>query len=222
RQIFRSFEVNSGAYLTKGSENLAKSGATVVDQSNLGQPPRSREHLWGLPGRKRDHGKAGASHVPLGGGGPGKECDVDGKNTLKIDKKKVEWKVFNGSAKVTINQITLTWPAGNGNQKKIKLGKKTIFDTETSPPLVIPDLSAMPPLDFRGPLKDREIQSGKDGKFKFEFNSNADKSGEYMIVVEFEEGCFVEFASGPGDGSFNCLDAKLIELTDSDVPVAGW
>ena len=25
----------------KGSENLAKSGATVVDQSNLGQPPRA-------------------------------------------------------------------------------------------------------------------------------------------------------------------------------------
>ncbi len=26
----------------KGSEDLAKSGATVVDQSNLGQPPRNR------------------------------------------------------------------------------------------------------------------------------------------------------------------------------------
>ncbi len=38
-QIFRSFEANSGAIQRKGSEDLPKSSAPAVDQSNLGQAP---------------------------------------------------------------------------------------------------------------------------------------------------------------------------------------
>ncbi len=38
-QMFRSFEANSGTIQRKGSEDLAKSSTSAVDQSNLGQAP---------------------------------------------------------------------------------------------------------------------------------------------------------------------------------------
>ncbi|MEC4680890.1 MAG: hypothetical protein VST67_09370 [Nitrospirota bacterium] len=39
-QMFRSLEANSGTIERKESEHLAKSGATAVDQSKLGQASR--------------------------------------------------------------------------------------------------------------------------------------------------------------------------------------
>jgi len=37
--MFRSFEANSGTIQRKGSEDLAKSSISAIDQSNLGQAP---------------------------------------------------------------------------------------------------------------------------------------------------------------------------------------
>ncbi|MCZ6799876.1 MAG: hypothetical protein O7F12_05250 [Nitrospirae bacterium] len=41
-QVFRSFEANSVTIQRKGSEDLAKSSASAVDSSNLGQAPKAR------------------------------------------------------------------------------------------------------------------------------------------------------------------------------------
>ncbi len=44
-----------GSIERKGSENLAKSGATAVDQSNLGPPPWAKKVYWGFPSRLVPH-----------------------------------------------------------------------------------------------------------------------------------------------------------------------
>ena len=48
--MFRSFEANSGTIQGKGSEDLAKSSASAVDSSNLGQAPRLPRMAYGKNG----------------------------------------------------------------------------------------------------------------------------------------------------------------------------
>ncbi len=58
-QIFRSFEANSGTIQGKGSEDLAKSSASAVDLSKLGQAPNnSGNHERFAKAAKADQAKS--------------------------------------------------------------------------------------------------------------------------------------------------------------------
>ena len=109
--------------------------------------------------------------------------------TLKIKKKNVEWEITNnGCDPLIISSIELTWPASNGNLKKVKLGEETIFEQELPPP------SATINSGWEGEPKDRTIDAGKTEKLKFEFENDAGTNqDDYAIRVEFGDDCEIVF-----------------------------
>ena len=75
----------------------------------------------------------GGPLCPVEGGGGG-QCSVIGAQLLDIHNRELKWELTNtGGDTVTIERITLTWPSANGELKKVKLDKKTIFDQRRAP-----------------------------------------------------------------------------------------
>ena len=144
--------------------------------------------------------KDGGPICPLGP----PNCIATGENKLKIDDDKIEWKIFNDSNNpIIIESIEISWPLELGDLEKIKLGEKEIFNQNVPPP-------SATITTFIGSVKDRTIKLDDDEKLKFEFKDkyNGATQNDFMIRVNFEEGCSVEFV--PGVGPFVCSDIKPI------------
>jgi len=137
---------------------------------------------------------------------PPPPCVVTGESTIKLDKKKLEWKIMNtGSDVATIDTIEITWPNGtNGYLDKVKVGGDEINSGNYPGPSATIDT-------FTGDPSKREIDPGQTVTIKFEFEHNVSKVvGDYgLIRIDFAESCSVEF--DPANAPFDCKAAKPID-----------
>jgi len=161
---------------------------------------------------------------------PQPECIASGDSELKVGKKKnkgkkkdnkVEWKLYNnGSGTITIETLTLSWPVELGKLKKIKLGHDTIFEPadKPEPPFAVINI-------WKGGGNKRQIKKNDKDKLKFEFEKKTKTSqNEYAIMVNFLEGCSVEYV--PGTVPFDCekpIDAlSMIWNGSQTIRVKAW
>ncbi|MFC1532529.1 hypothetical protein ACFL7M_04060 [Thermodesulfobacteriota bacterium] len=153
------------------------------------------------------------------------ECFASGTSKLgKVggrEEDKVEWELFNnGSNAITIDKITLRWPAALGKLRKIKLDRDTIFE-----PAVKPEPPFAVIYTWKGGIRKRQIKANDKDKLKFEFEKKA-KTGQddFLITVDFLEGCSVEYV--PGTVPFDC-EKPIDSLTmiwdgDQDIRIKAW
>jgi hypothetical protein len=133
-------------------------------------------------------------------------CNVSGEPTIKLDKKKLEWKITNtGTQPAVIDRIEISWPNDvNGFLDKVKVGKHEIVSAnQPGPGAVI--------TTFVGDPKHLKIDAGKTVTMKFEFEHNVSKTvSDYSLLkIGFAEGCEVVF--DPANAPFVCNDAKPID-----------
>ena len=147
----------------------------------------------------------------VGGGSviftPAPICDISGENVLKIDDDKIEWELLSrGSGDVVVERIEIAWPAGLGAVEKIKLDGAEIVKDDLPP-------SSAVVTSFEKDEKDRTIESGKEAKLKVEFEEKLKSTvnADYMIRIEFVEGCAVEYVAVAG--------SALQEAEGGDVPM---
>jgi hypothetical protein len=130
-------------------------------------------------------------------------CEIAGDDELKIKGKAVEWELLNtGGDAITIESIDIDWPAQMKKLKKVKLGKKVIFEGDRAPAFAL-----LSDGDWKGKDKDRTIKAGKRTKLKFEFEASyaAASQAGFAITVNFTSGCSVTFVpGGGGSGDFDC------------------
>ena len=102
---------------------------------------------------------------------------------------KLYWTITNnGGSTVTIGSLSVSWPSVNSTLKKIKLGGDDIWDTGAEPP----HLQIVS--GWHDDLRRRELQPGESAQLMFEFDANIDwAEANYTIIVDFEQGCSVEF-----------------------------
>ncbi len=139
---------------------------------------------------------------------PGGACVAGANGWLDFNNEKIEWRLINtGLGDLTIAQITLAWPAVNGDLQKIHLGGDEIFDKSRAPSSTVVDGS------WRGGPSKRRLGPGEsqDLRLEFEHDALADEAG-YDITVEFAEGCGVELSTGPSAVGFG-----LLEISGSQV-----
>jgi hypothetical protein len=115
-------------------------------------------------------------------------CVVTGAPTIKLDRKKLEWKIMNaGTLPVMIDKIGISWPNNvNGALDKVKVGKHEIVSADQPGPTAVITT-------FVGDPKHLKINPGKTVTLKFEFKKNVSKTvGDYAVKIGFAEGCEVE------------------------------
>ncbi len=115
-----------------------------------------------------------------------------------FDKKEVRWSIKNGGKdKVTLNEVTVTWPAANGFLDKVKFDADVVWDgkiqcangtcTATLPSSVLVT-----------DAKKKSIDPGKTRKLTFVFEKNASKDLLlYSASASFGSGCEVTFGTQP-------------------------
>ncbi len=115
------------------------------------------------------------------------DCSVSG-GKLQMSCKYVEWNLFNtGSQTATIERISIGWPLILGKLRLVKL-HDMIFYGRRSPPWTAIE-------SFLGDIENRQLQAGSKQRLKFKFSRDVRTSpDDFVIVVDFEEGCSVEFA----------------------------
>jgi hypothetical protein len=147
-------------------------------------------------------------------------CEITGAPTLKIKDKIVEWELRDtGGDAVTIDSIAIDWPSAMKKLKRVKLGKKMIFEGDRAPTQTV-----LGDGDWKGKAKDRTLKAGKRAKLKLEFedgDTSVTQAG-FKITVNFTSGCSVTFTpGGGGGGGFECqrpVDA-LTMIWDGAEPV---
>ncbi len=158
---------------------------------------------------------------------PEAECIISGDSSLNFGKgdedNKIEWELHNiGSSNITIDTISLSWPAEFGKLKKIKLGHDTIFEPDDvdrpSPPSVTIN-------DWTGDVNKRQIKGDGKDKLKFEFEIKAPTSQyNFTTMVNSLEGCSVNYV--PGAAPFDCkkpIDAlTMIWDGSQDIRIKAW
>jgi len=158
---------------------------------------------------------------------PQPECIASGASKLgKVggrEEDKVEWELFNnGSNVITIDKITLSWPAALGKLRKIKLDRDTIYEPDAGnrpePPFAVIDT-------WKGDIGKRQIKANDKDKLILEFEKKAKTSqNQYTILVNFIEGCSVEYV--PAAVPFACekpIDALTMIWNGSQiVRVKAW
>jgi len=111
---------------------------------------------------------------------------VAGSAELKHGDKHLVLDLENASAVgvARIAEIVITWPAGNGKLKKIKLAGKTIFDTDI-PYSGLPESITV----FEGSVSYRSFGPGSVVELKFEFDKgDAVGLGDYVLEIDFGAG----------------------------------
>jgi hypothetical protein len=157
-------------------------------------------------GTLADGSECSASDQVTVGAEPPPPCIVTGEPTIKLGKKKLEWKITNtGTETAMIDQIEIAWPVvPNGFLDKVKIGKHEIVSADYPGPSAVITT-------FVGDSKHLEIDAGQTVTLKFEFEFDVSKVvGDYgLLKIGFEEGCSVEF--DPANAPFDCDAAKPID-----------
>lgn len=137
---------------------------------------------------------------------PQNRCAIFGEQ-VKLHKDDLKWKIENeGEESVTISNILVNWPEGNGKIEKIKLGGKEIFKGEVGLSSAVPYVPGLygvfPAPSWQGEERDRQIDKNKKEELKIEFGGEdvSENPWDYTILVSFSNGCavpFVAFAPAP-------------------------
>jgi hypothetical protein len=151
-------------------------------------------------------------------------CRAEAANQLTFKDKEVKWNITNpGLSGLTIGRIAITWPAGNGALDEIKRDKDVIHKGDFPAP------SATITSGWEGNTDKRTIKAGATDTLKFKFKNNAVTAGEYIITVDFTQGCSVNIRHRPGappTGAFTCskpIDSiSMIWAGAQSVGVKAW
>ena len=116
-------------------------------------------------------------------------CRVDGLGYRKLDAKRFEWDLVNtGNSDIHLQSVSVNWPESNQRLTKIKLDGDTPFDGLRDMPVTTVSSG------WHSDPNKRLIKAGADRRFKLEFETDIDVDQEaYSVMVEFYEGCKVEF-----------------------------
>jgi len=127
-------------------------------------------------------------YVPCGAPGsddcpPTPACHVSG-GGLTMRERVLGFNLVNhGDDDVTIHSITIFWPDGNGQLKKIS------FDDRIYNRSLVPTWATIAS-GWAGEDEDRELEEGETKTLEFEFkNPISTEPSDYTIQVDFAEGC---------------------------------
>jgi hypothetical protein len=134
-----------------------------------------------IEGRSRDNGLM----CPLN------LCDTDAA-ALEFSGSEVRWDLTNnGDVDIEIERIFIEWNNSNGNLTEIKRDGDVIHKGEFIP------ISAVIDSDWEGDASKRTIKSGDTDTIKFKFDNDV-AAQDYVIIIEFTQGCAVEISTyGP-------------------------
>ncbi len=136
-------------------------------------------------------------------------CAPNAAATIEIKDREVKWNIANnGDLGLEIRSISITWPQANGALDEIKRDADTIHKGDFQPPFALINSG------WDGNAAKRTIKPGETDTLKFKFKNNASTGGEYVIRIEFVQGCFVEvnYSGGTSVSAFTC-SKPINELT---------
>jgi parallel beta-helix repeat protein len=143
---------------------------------------------------------------------------------LVFHDREVQWNITNnGDLGLEIRSISITWPSANGALDEIRRDGDTIHKGDFLPP------SAVINSGWEGNTDKRIIKAGETDTLKFKFKNTASTGGDYLLRVDFVQGCYVEVSNSGGTtrGFFTC-PKPMAELTiighgsAQDVWVPAW
>ena len=158
-----------------------------------------------VEGKSKDNGPI----CPLFGA-----CDAQPAGSLEFSKNKAKWEISNnGTTYLVVESVELSWPAENGQLKKMKLNHDfwTGLVVSPAPGATTTILES----EFKAELKRRTIKPGETRRFELEFEHKPSKNqGDYFIKVVFigEGGCEISFVPSP-PGSVNLCTTKVQSMT---------
>lgn len=129
-------------------------------------------------------------------------CAVFGED-FKIKKDEVKWQIANrGAASITIANVLLNWPEGNGDATQLRLAGHTIYSQPLGQSSLVPGVPGLwdnVGSGWEGKDKDREIKAGQKRELRVQFANKdiSEMSGDYTIVVTFDNGCAVPLVAFP-------------------------
>ncbi len=132
-------------------------------------------------------------------------CEVAG-DGFELKDDAFKWDIDNiGANMATIESIAVSWPAPFGAIKEIKLNGK-IVDSLIAPSSALIDT-------FVGDIDDRQIEPGMTETLEIKFVERYKEAtpDEFMVTVNFAEGCSITFE--PGQIPFGGCEGKIRELT---------
>lgn len=110
---------------------------------------------------------------------------------LEFSGKEVRWTLTNnGVVDVFIERITIEWPNDNGILTEIKRDGSVIHKGNFQPTSAVIDSG------WEGDACKRTIKAGDTDTLKFKFVHDAALTGNYVITVEFDQGCSIMVTSG--------------------------
>jgi len=117
-------------------------------------------------------------------------CSVSAEPQLSFDKKKLFWGLTNsGATPVTLNRLALTWPAANGEFKRVTLGNRKIANDKLPPQTAVIEGA-----QWEGELADRQIEGGDTLVLGIEFSKSASTQFDaYTLSAQFAEACSVDY-----------------------------
>jgi len=130
-------------------------------------------------------------------GTAGGACDIAA-GDLKIDKNKMQLPLKNnGTTTVTLNRVTVVWPASNGYLSKVKLDGDNSWDGTINcvGGTCFANITAA---QFVSHINKKSIKAGATRLFALEFQSNANKDlSKHSLVIDFGGGCVLSYNAAP-------------------------
>lgn len=121
---------------------------------------------------------------------PSSGCTVTGASSVKLDDKKLYWKLTNtGGITVTIDRVDISWSSKQGKLTKLRLGRDEIWKGGiASGPATVGS-------KWNAELPGRQMAAGDTEEFRAEFKNKykSDVPSDYSVTVHFTEGCSVQF-----------------------------
>ena len=115
-------------------------------------------------------------------------CDVSSAG-LEFNGDEVRWDITNnGDIDIEIERIFIEWNNSNGSLTEIKRDGDVIHKGDFTP------ISAVIDSGWEGDASKRTIKSGDTDTIKFKFDNDVAPE-EYSIIIEFKQGCVIEFVN---------------------------
>jgi serine protease AprX len=134
------------------------------------------------------------------------DCRSNGLGARDFNGNVIKWRIPNdGVDPITVDELSVNWPYRNSDLVKVKLDGATLYEGSIKAPIVTL-AEEWQSLDIR----DRRILPGDERELRLEFISDVEaKEAKTGIIVNFQEGCRVEFAPTPGTEDLFGEDTKV-------------